>query len=161
MKIRTISYNNHKQAFEVHLRGRVLDFPYVKAIPQPTPQDPIMGVAVDPELGREGFSYVLASGVSGTIHLDHVLAYHQDPGYLRDLLLYQLTLAAQERVRASGLAKRAICRRLGTSATQLYRLLDQTNYRKSVDQLLHLLHVLDSDVHFVVTDRPRRTAHAA
>ena len=41
-------------------------------------------------------------------------------------------------------------RRLGTSATQFYRLLDQTNYRKSIDKLLALLHVLDCDVDLVV-----------
>ncbi|HXC25539.1 MAG TPA: hypothetical protein VNU46_06450 [Gemmatimonadaceae bacterium] len=40
---------------------------------------------------------------------------------------------------------------------RLDSLLDQTNYRKSVDQVLHLLHALDSDVHFVVTDKPRHT----
>lgn len=34
----------------------------------------------------------------------------------------------------------------GTLATQLYRLLDQTNYSKSIDQLLSLLHVLDCEV---------------
>ena len=48
------------------------------------------------------------------------------------------------------LAKREIIRRLGTSPSQLYRLLDQTNYRKSVDQLLRLLKVLDCDVQLVV-----------
>ena len=45
---------------------------------------------------------------------------------------------------------REISRRLRTSATQLYRLLDQTNTRKSVDQLLALLQVLDCDVDLVV-----------
>lgn len=39
-----------------------------------------------------------------------------------------------------------IIRRLGTSTTQLYDLLDQTNYSKSVDQFLSLLQVLDCDV---------------
>jgi hypothetical protein len=48
------------------------------------------------------------------------------------------------------LSRREIIRRLGTSATQSYRLLDQTNYRKSIDQLLSLLHVLDCDVHLIV-----------
>ena len=43
--------------------------------------------------------------------------------------------------------------RLGTSATQFYRLLDQTNYRKSVDQLVSLLQILDCDVRLVV--RPK------
>ena len=46
--------------------------------------------------------------------------------------------------------KREIIRRLGTSATQFYRLLDQTNYRKSLDQPLSLLQALDCDVDFVV-----------
>jgi hypothetical protein len=45
---------------------------------------------------------------------------------------------------------REIVRRLRTSAAQLYRLLDQTNYRKSVDQVLALLQVLNCDVDLVV-----------
>jgi len=48
------------------------------------------------------------------------------------------------------LSRREIIRWLGTSAAQFYRLLDQTNYRKSIDQLLSLLHVLDCDVDLVV-----------
>jgi hypothetical protein len=47
-------------------------------------------------------------------------------------------------------------RRLQTSATQLYRLLDQTNSRKSVDQLLSLLHVLDCDIELLIRTK---TAH--
>jgi hypothetical protein len=53
-------------------------------------------------------------------------------------------------VHASPLSKREIVRRLGTSAAQLYRLLDQTNYRKSVDHMLLLLSVLDCEVDLVV-----------
>jgi len=64
--------------------------------------------------------------------------------------LYKLTIEAQKRLQASGLSKREVIRRLGTSASQFYRLLDQTNYRKSVDRLLSLLHVLDCDVDLVV-----------
>jgi hypothetical protein len=79
-----------------------------------------------------------------------VLEYNQDPHYLRDVLLYKLTIEAQKRVEASPLSKREIIRRLGTSATQFYRLLDQTNYRKSVDQLLSLLHVLGYDIDLLV-----------
>jgi len=72
---------------------------------------------------------------------------------MRDLLLYKLTIEAQERVDSTPLSKRELARRLNTSLTQLYRLLDQTNYRKSVDQVLALLRVLDCDVDFVVTRR--------
>jgi hypothetical protein len=82
-----------------------------------------------------------------------VLEYNKDPGYLRDLLLYRLTIEAQKRVAESSLSKREIIRRLGTSAAQFYRLLDQTNYRKSVDLVLNLLHVLDCDVDVVVKSK--------
>ena len=105
---------------------------------------------MDKELGREGFTYILESGKEGTVHVEQVLEYNQDPSYMRDALLYKLTLEAQKRIEASPLSKREIIRRLGTSATQLYRLLDQKNYRKSVDQLLSLLHVLDCDIDLLV-----------
>ena len=65
-------------------------------------------------------------------------------------LLYRLTLEAQKAVEDSPLSKREISRRLRTSPVQLYRLLDSTNYRKSVDKLLFLLQVLDRDVDLVV-----------
>ena len=150
MKIRSVKANNRKKAFEVRTHSKTLSLPYIKAEPRPTVSDPVDRVTVDKELAREGFTYVLRSGEHGTIHIEQVLAYNQDPGYLRDLLLYRLTLEAQKRVEASALSKREIIRRLGTSAAQFYRLLDQTNYRKSVDQVLNLLHVLDCDVDLVV-----------
>jgi hypothetical protein len=84
------------------------------------------------------------------VHVEQVLEYNRDPNFLGDVLLYRLTLEAQKRIGGSRLSKREIIRRLGTSAAQLYRLLDQTNYRKSVDQLLSLLQVLDCDVDLVV-----------
>ena len=150
MKIRSVKVNNRRKAFEVRTHSKTLSFPYMKAEPRPTASDPVDSVTVDKELAREAFIYVLKSGAEGTIHVEQVLEYNQDPGYLRDLLLYRLTLEAQRRVEASALSKREIIRRLGTSAAQFYRLVDQTNYRKSVDQVLNLLHVLDCDVDLVV-----------
>jgi hypothetical protein len=150
MKIKSVRVNNRKKSFEVRTHSKVYSFPYAKVDPQPSTADPIADVRVDKELGREGFVYTLASGNEGTVHIEQVLEYNQDPGHLRDLLLYRLTVEAQKRIDESALSKREITRRLGTSAAQLYRLLDQTNYRKSVDQLLNLLHVLDCDVELVV-----------
>ena len=80
--------------------------------------------------------------------------YNRDPGYMRDQLLYRLTLEAERRLAESPLSRREIIRRLGTSPAQFYRLLDQTNYRKSIDGVLGLLQVLDCDVDLVV--RPIR-----
>ena len=146
MKIQSVTHNNRKRAFQVKMSTKLLQLPYSKVDPQPGAADPITRVFVEKELGREGFTYVLESGKEGTVHSEQVLEYNQDPHYMRDAMLYKLTVEAQKRVEASALSKREIIRRLRTSATQFYRLLDQTNYRKSVDQLLSLLHVLDCDV---------------
>ena len=161
MKIRSVVHNNRKKAFEVRTASKVFQFPYSKAEPPPSTSDPLSSVFVDKELGREGFTYTLKSGREGTVHIEQVLEYNQDPGFMRDTLLYRLTLEAQKRTKASPLSKREIIRRLGTSATQFYRLLDQTNYRKSIDQLLTLLHILECDVDLVVRERKRSKEDAA
>ena len=150
MKILGVSFNNRRKGFEVKVRSRTLWFPYARLETRPGVRDRILRVFIDKELGGEGFTYVLESGKEGTVHIEQVLDYNQDPSYMRDMLVYKLTLEAQERVSASSLSRREIIRRLGTSATQFYRLLDQTNYRKSVDQLISLLNVLDCDVDVVV-----------
>jgi hypothetical protein len=150
MKIRSVKTNNRRKLFEVRVGNKRLVFPFARLEVRPTSNDPVANVFVDQEVGAEGFTYVLQSGREGTVHIEEVLEYNQDPDYLRDLLLYRLTLEAQKAVAATPLSRREIIRRLGTSPAQLYRLLDQMNYRKSVDQLLRLLQVLDRDVDLVV-----------
>ncbi len=48
------------------------------------------------------------------------------------MVIYKLTIWAQEEVEKSDLSTRELIRWLGTSPAQFYRLLDQTNYRKSM-----------------------------
>ncbi|MGH9463043.1 MAG: hypothetical protein ACRD1X_17680 [Vicinamibacteria bacterium] len=156
MKVKAVKANHRRKAFEVKVHKATYLYPFAKSQPTPAASDKVVEVYIDKEIAGEGFTYVLESGREGTIHAEQVLEYNEDPSYLRDLLLYKLTMEAQKRVEASPLSKREIIRRLGTSATQFYRLLDQTNTKKSVGQLLSLLHVLDCDVDFVVRDR--RTA---
>ena len=156
VKVQSVTFNNRRKGFEVRTRVHDYWFPYARLDPRPSARDPIVAASVDAEIGREGFGYRLRSGREGTVLLDQVLDYNRDPAYLRDLLLYRLTLEAQKRVTHSSLSRREIIRRLGTSATQFYRLLDQTNYRKSVDQVLRLLHVLDCEVRLSVGARTAR-----
>ncbi len=153
MKISRVTANNRRKGFEIIAGRRPYFFPYAKLEVRPTPSNKITKAYVDQDIGREGFTYALESGQESTVHLDHVLEYNQDPGYMRDLLLYKLTVEAQRRVERSPLSRRELIRRLGTSPAQFYRLLDQTNYRKSVDQLLSLLRILDCDVDLVIKGR--------
>jgi predicted XRE-type DNA-binding protein len=153
VKITSVTANNRKKAFEVRTRRGEWLFPYGKAEPSPTSADPLVELYIDPELGREGFTYLLASGAEGSVHVDHVLDYNEEPGYMRDLLLHNLTVQALERIETSPLSRREIIRRLGTSPAQFYRLIDPTNYRKSVDKLLVLLQVLDCEVEVIVREK--------
>jgi hypothetical protein len=153
LKIRRVVPNNRRKAFEVRTSRSVYWYPYARLEIGPAEGNPVVSATVDPELGNEGFTYTLASGAGDTVHVDQVLDYNQDPGYLREMLLYRLTIEAQERLAASALSRRELIRRLRTSPAQFYRLLDQTNDRKSVDRMLALLQALDCEVDLVVKDR--------
>lgn len=150
MKIKSVKANNRKKAFEVTLRGEVMGFPYSKADPAPSSGDPVERVFVDEELGREGFTYVLKTGAEGSVHGDSVLEYNEDPRYMRDLLLYNLTIEAQRRMKATHLSQNEVLRRTKTSASQLSRLLDVTNKTKSIDKMVILLGALDCEVELSV-----------
>jgi hypothetical protein len=154
-KIRSVRFDNRKCSFEIGIwrEKQHLSFPYTKANPAPSPAEPVVESWIDEDLGREGFSYKLASGSEGSVHVEQVLDYNQDPGYMRDLLLYKLTIEAQKRIEHSSLSKREIIRRLGTSPAQFYRLIDSTNYRKTVDKLLLLLNILDCEVDLIVREK--------
>ena len=163
MKINSVHPDNRKKAFEVATRNHRYRFPFAKLRLPPTQANPVRSVHVNDELGREAFTYELQSGEEDTVHIDQVLDYNRDPRYMRDMLLYKLTLVAQERVKSSSLSKRELIRRLGTSPAQFYRLLDQTNYSKSIDQLMALLSILDCEVDLIVKkpSRPRAPAGVA
>lgn len=150
MKINKVVPNNRKKAFEVYTRGKSFVFPYAVVRPTLTKADKVVEAGVDEEMGKEGFAYRLESGEGGAVHIDHVLEYNKDPSYMADMLLYKLTLWAQEATKNSGLSTRELIRRLGTSPAQFYRLLDQKNYRKSIRQLLTLLHILNCEIDVVL-----------
>ena len=150
MKIQTVEANNRKKAFELRTLRDTFVYPYAKLDLPPTGDNRVVEVFPDPDTGREAFTYRLESGAEDTIHLDAVLEYHQDPAYLNEVLLHRLTVEARKAIEQSELAKREVVRRLRTSASQLYRLLDPSHTSKSVGQLLALLHLLGREVNIVV-----------
>jgi hypothetical protein len=157
MKIRRAAVNNRKAQLELTVRsGKVFPVPYAKLDPRPTSKNRIREVYVDKELGSEAATYVLESGDEGSVHIDHALEYNEDPSYLAELLIHKLTVEARRRVDRSGPSRRELARRLNTSVPQLYRLLDPANTRKSLGQLIGLLHLLDCEVRLVIN--PRRAA---
>ena len=154
MKVRRVVANPRRKVVEVSTAKGTFVYPYARLKPRPSPSDPIRTIDGDRELDSEAVTYTLASGREGTVHIEQILDYNKDPDHLRDRLLYALTLEAQNRLARSPLSRREIIRRLGTSPAQFYRLLDQTNYDKSVDRLVALLQALDCEVALTVRARP-------
>jgi hypothetical protein len=160
VKIQKVTADNRRRRFEITTRRGVLPFPYGRCDPPPSPQDRLVDVHVDSELGREAFTYRLVSGAEGSVHVDSVLDVNADPDYLARLELYRLTLEAKVRLDTSGLSVRDAAQRLGTSPPQLYRLLDPTNYSKSARQLLAVLALGGASVTVADARRTRRTPHS-
>src|SRR5437588_4042454 len=104
MKVTEVIGNNRRRVFEVRTRRGTLVFPYSECDPRPSPEDRLVDVFVDPELGRDGFTYELESGAQGSVHIDAVLEYNQDPSYMAELALYRLTAEAQEKFEQSPLS---------------------------------------------------------
>ena len=153
MKITSVRANHRLKTFEVRAGRRLFSMPFARLSLRPTPDNRVQKVFVDAELANEGFTYVLANGQTDSLHIDAVLDYNADPGLLSRLFLHTLTCEAQAALESSGLSRREVARRLNTSVSQLYRLLDTTNYTKSIGQLLSLLSVLGFDAKLEITRR--------
>jgi hypothetical protein len=148
MKIKKVTVNNRKKAFEVITTKGEFDFPFSRLRLKPTDAHPVTNAHIDKELGSEAFTYALTSRKEDSVHIDQVMEYNKDPDYMRKTLLYKLTIQAQKMTEARGVSKRELVRRLRTSPTQLYRLLDQSFYGKTLDQMIRLLSALDCTVDF-------------
>ena len=159
-KIECVEADGRRRCFRVVSGGAERVFPFAKLPVPPTPADPLADVYVDPELGCEAFTYRLRSGAEESIHLDAVREVTLDPDYLQELFVHRLTVEARDGLDESGLGKREVARLLGTSPSQLYRLLDTTNHSKSLGQMLALLHLVDREVRIAVRPRDGDAAEA-
>jgi hypothetical protein len=142
MKIKRVLAHEKKKAFLVQIGTKSYEVPFSAFSLVPTKRDPLTSVTVDADLGGQGFTFRLRSGKEETMLLEQILDMHHDPEVARKRTLYELTCLAQDTAQRSKLTKRAIARRLSCTPTHLYRLLDQTFYGKTIDQMVKLLSVL-------------------
>ena len=150
MRIKRVIVNNRRKSIEIETRKGVFNLPFTKLRVKPTVGNRISEIYIDPELGRRAITYRLSSGREDSIHVDAFLDYNKDPEFLRKITLHKLSLEAVKAMKASSLSKHEVTRRLKTSPSQLYRLLDPSNYRKSIDEMLRLLSVLGYKVEWSV-----------
>jgi hypothetical protein len=150
-KIKRVLANGRKRCFAIECSRGTYEFPFSLLKLKPSSDDPLVAVWVDSETGGVGFGYRLQSKKEDYIHVDSVLHHNKDPEYERDMLLYRLTIQAQDILKKKRIAKRELARKLKTSPKQLYRLLDQTFYGKTIDQMVKLLNALGNSVDFKIT----------
>lgn len=142
MKIQKVLVNQRKKTLEITTEKGSFGLPFSRLPLKPSARAKIKTAYVDSELANRAITYVLISGKEESVHLDAFLDYNRDPDFLRNITLHKLTIDALRLVRKSGLSKHELIRRLKTSPSQLYRLLDPSNYKKSVDEMLRLLAIL-------------------
>ncbi len=150
IKIKEVNYDNKKRCFYIETSRGTLPFPYSKLHLIPTGNNKIKKAYADKEIAYDGFTYILESGDEDTVPVDAVLEYNKDPDYMRQMLLYKLSLKAQKILEKKKINKREVIRRLKTSPAQFYRLIDQAFYGKTVDQMIRLLSALDYSVEVVI-----------
>ena len=153
MKVKKVTANNRKKAFEIETQKGMYEYPYSKLSLKPVESNPIERVFPDSEIAKDGFTYQLSSGDEDTIMMDQVLEYVKDPEYRREMILFKLTVKARDEMECGeGVSKREVIRRMGTTPTQFYRLMDQTNTHKSIDQMVKLLAAMDCSVDVTFSD---------
>lgn len=146
MRIKKFQINNHRKCLTINTAKGSFDYPLARLEGYCSNLNKIFEIYIDSELGNEAITYILESGKEYSIHLDVFLDYNRDPDFLRMIFLYELSVQAQKALKSSDLSKNEVCRRLKTSPSQLNRLLDQKNRKKSVDKMLELLAVLGVSV---------------
>lgn len=153
MKIKKVEFNNRRKVFTVSTASDVFEFPYSKSSPVPIRGNYVKKAYPDKELGNEAFTYLLQSGEEGTLHLDSVLEQNEDPDYMKDLLIYNLTLALRKQLEESPISKRELIKRMETSSSHFYRIIEPSNTKNSVDQILKLFYSLDCDLELAITPK--------
>ena len=147
MKIKSVKKNNRKKSFEiVTYDEKVWLFPYSRLAcykDMLKTKSYVSKVYVDKELAREGFTFELESGREDSVVMDEVLEYNKDPDYMREMLLYELTVQVRKIIEKKKISHKEIMRRMGIKDTPFYRLIDTTYYGKTIDQMQKLFAALD------------------
>ncbi len=144
-KIKSVSFNNRTHTITIQTSLGTLDIPYSKLMLKPSQGNSIVEAYVDKELAQRCITYILKDGQEDSLPIEAFWEYNRDPDYMREIELYKLTIKAIDLVASSNLSKRFICRQMGTSLSQLSRLLDVKNHKKTIDQMLRLITILGAD----------------
>ncbi|MBI2981330.1 MAG: hypothetical protein HYY44_03370 [Deltaproteobacteria bacterium] len=139
-KFRKAEFDNKKRVFHLeYTSGLRIDCPY-SALGF---RGKVLESSPDNETGQHSFYFVLDSGKKEFVPYDQPLHIVQNPEYVKQYTLYEVTKQINEFIKRGNVSKRELARRLGTSLSQLSRLLDTTNYKKELSRLIELAAMLN------------------
>ncbi len=139
-KFRKVGYDNKKKVFHLeYTSGLKIECPYSAL----GIRRKVIEAAPDTEVGQHSFYFVLNNGKKDFVPFDQPLHILQNPEYVKQQTLYEVTKQLNEFIKQGKVSKRELARRLGTSLSQLSRLLDTTNYKKELSRLIELAAMLN------------------
>lgn len=139
-KFRRVEFDNKKRLFRLgYTSGLKVECPYSAL----GIRGKVVEAAPDKEVGRHSFYFILDDGKKDYVPFDQPLHIAQHPEYVRQQTLYEVTRQLSEFIAREKVPKRELARRLGTSMSQLLRLLDTTNDKKELSRLIELAAMLN------------------
>ena len=139
-KFKKAEFDNKKRVFHLsYSSGLVIDCPYFSL----GIKGKVTESGPDDEVGGHSFYFVLENGRKEYVPYDQPLHIVQNPEYVKEQTLYEITKCLNEFIKKEKVSKRELARRLGTSMSQLMRLLDTANYKKELSRLIELAALLN------------------
>ncbi|MDO8518583.1 MAG: helix-turn-helix transcriptional regulator [Deltaproteobacteria bacterium] len=139
-KFKKVGVDNKKKVFHLeYTSGLKVECPYSAL----GIRSNVVEAWPDPEVGFGDFYFKLEDGNIGYVPYDQPLHIVQNPDYVKHMTLYEVTKQVNILIKESKVSKRELARRLGTSMSQLGRLLDTTNYKKELSRLIEIATMLN------------------
>ncbi|MBI4211051.1 MAG: helix-turn-helix transcriptional regulator [Deltaproteobacteria bacterium] len=139
-KFKKAIFDNKKKVFYLeYSSGLKLECPYSAL----SVENKIVDSGPDEETGHHSFYFVTDQGKKEFVPFDQPLHIAQHPEYVKQQTLYHVTKQVNKMLQASSISKRELARRLGTSLSQVSRLLDTTNEKKELSRLIEIAAILD------------------
>lgn len=139
-KFKKVQFDNKKRLFHIeYASGLKIECPYSAL----QIRGKVIDAAPNKDVGRHSFYFVLDKGQKHFVPFDQPLHIAQNPEYVKQHTLYEVTKKLNEFIEQEKVPKRELARRLGTSMSQLLRLLDTTNYKKELSRLIELAAMLN------------------
>lgn len=139
-RFKLVEFDNKKRVFRLaYTSGLVIECPYSAL----SINKKVIEAAPDSEDGGFSFYFVLENGKKHFVPFDQPLHIVQNPSYVKEQTLFEMTKELNRFIKADSISKRELARRLNTSLSQLARLLDTTNYKKDLSRLIEIAAILN------------------